>query len=77
MYAIRSYYAFVRTLDSREALVEVAYPPSRRNDAAALLETLCTESSMQQVSTPPEALENLLCRITSYNVCYTKLLRCS
>jgi len=52
--------AFVRTLDSREALVEVAYPPSRRGDAAALLDNLCTESSMQQVSTPSEALENLL-----------------
>jgi len=52
--------AFVHTLDSRAALVEVAYPPSRRNDAEALLESLCRESDLQPIPPPPEALENRL-----------------
>jgi len=47
--------AFVSTLDNREALVEVAYPPSRRADAEALLDDLCTQSGMQSVSAPPQA----------------------
>lgn len=52
--------AFVRSLDGKKALVEVAYSPSRKVDAEALLESLCAESSMQEVDTPPEALENPL-----------------
>ena len=52
--------AFVRSLDGKKALVEIAYPPSRRADAEALLASLCAESSMQEIDTPPEALKNPL-----------------
>ena len=44
---------FVRTLDSRQALVEIAYPPSRRRDAAALLAALAAELEMVAVPVPP------------------------
>jgi len=47
--------AFVRSLDGRQALVEVAYHPSRSDDAEPLLHSLIAESSMQPVTTPPEA----------------------
>ena len=47
--------AFVRSLDGRRALVEVAYPPSRKDDAETLLHSLCEESSMQEIPPPPEA----------------------
>ncbi len=43
---------FVRTLDSRQALVEIAYPPSRRRDAAALLVALAAELEMVAVQVP-------------------------
>jgi hypothetical protein len=43
--------AFVRTLDNREALVEIAFSDSRRHDAEALLEALAVECSM--VAVPP------------------------
>ena len=45
--------AFVRTLDPRQALVEIAFPPSRRKDAEALLVALADECAMQRVP-PPE-----------------------
>ncbi len=41
--------AFVRTLDGREALVEIAYPPSRSVDAEALLSALAGECGMAEV----------------------------
>lgn len=41
--------AFVRTLDGREALVEIAYPPSRSADAEALLSALVSECNMAEV----------------------------
>jgi len=44
--------AFVSTLDSREALVEIAYHPSRRNDAEALLAALTRECSMAPAPIP-------------------------
>lgn len=44
---------FMRTLDPREALVEVAYPPSRRRDAEDLLAALCGELSMTETPPPP------------------------
>ncbi len=44
--------AFVRTLDSREALVEIAFPESRRRDAEALLAALAVECSMTAAPTP-------------------------
>ena len=47
--------AFVRSLDGRQALVEVAYPPSRAGDAEELLASLCSESSMREIPRPPEA----------------------
>jgi len=46
--------AFVRTLDAREALVEIAYPPSRRADAEALLLTLAKETGMTETATPAD-----------------------
>lgn len=44
--------AFVRTLDNREALVEIAFPASRRQDAEELLAALAVECSMVAVPTP-------------------------
>ncbi len=41
--------AFVRTLDGREALVEIGYPPSRSADAEALLVALAGECAMAEV----------------------------
>ena len=38
--------AFVRTLDGRDGLVEIAFPPSRRKDAEALLASLCRENPL-------------------------------
>lgn len=46
--------AFVRTLDSRQALVEIAYPASRRGDAEALLAALVIECDMTATA-PPDA----------------------
>ena len=40
--------AFIRTLDNRLALVEIAYPPSRRLDAEALLTSLGRELSLEE-----------------------------
>lgn len=46
---------FVRTLDSRQALVEIAYPASRRTDAEALLAALVAECAMTAVEPPAAA----------------------
>lgn len=45
--------AFVRTLDPQEALVEIAFPDSRRQDADALLCALDEELAMTETA-PPE-----------------------
>jgi hypothetical protein len=45
--------AFVRTLDPREALVEIAFPISRRQDAGRLLEALAEECAMVETAAPP------------------------
>ena len=44
--------AFVRTLDAKAALVEIAYPPSRRDDVEALLKALEKETGMTETATP-------------------------
>ncbi|BCR06342.1 hypothetical protein DESUT3_34110 [Desulfuromonas versatilis] len=44
--------AFMSTLDNREALIEISYPPSRQADAEALLSALAAEVAMTQVSAP-------------------------
>ena len=44
--------AFLRTLERREALVEIAYPPSRRPDAEALLAALAAEFALCEVPMP-------------------------
>lgn len=49
--------AFVRTLDSAQALVEIAYPPSRQDDAEKLLETLQKETGMTATVIPAEGYE--------------------
>jgi hypothetical protein len=47
--------AFVTTLDNRQALVEIAYPASRREDAQALLVALVEECAMTAVPAPVSA----------------------
>jgi hypothetical protein len=49
--------AFVRTLDPAQALVEIAYPPSRQDDAEKLLETLQKETGMTATVIPAEGYE--------------------
>ncbi len=44
--------AFVRTLDPQEALVEIAFPASRRQDADALLRALVEELAMIETASP-------------------------
>jgi hypothetical protein len=44
--------AFARTLDNLQALVEVAYPPSRRADAEALLAELSEKIPLEEMSPP-------------------------
>ena len=44
--------AFARTLDNRVALVEIAYSPSREDDAAGLLATLVDEVGLREVPAP-------------------------
>lgn len=48
---------FVRTLDNRAALVEVAYPASRKTDAEALLAALVDEVGLQPMPVPEEVPE--------------------
>jgi hypothetical protein len=45
---------FLRTLDSRAALVEVAYSPTCRGDAESLLNALVQECAMREVPWPPD-----------------------
>lgn len=57
--------AFVRTLDPQEALVEIAFSDSRRQDAGALLCALVEELAMIETD-PPEPgrypdLQNTAC----------------
>ncbi len=51
--------AFVRSLDGRAGLVEVAYPPTRRDDAEALLAELQRTAAMEAIA-PPSALDDPL-----------------
>jgi hypothetical protein len=44
---------FLRTLDPRAALVEVAYPASCRADAESLLAALVDECAMSEAPWPP------------------------
>lgn len=44
---------FLRTLDPRAALVEVAYPASCREDAESLLTALVGECAMSESPWPP------------------------
>jgi hypothetical protein len=48
--------AFGRTLDPRAALVEIAFPPSRRRDAEDLLDALGVELALTEVPAPPPGL---------------------
>ncbi len=45
--------AFVRTLDSREAIVEIAYPLLRTRDAEELLEALATGIDLAELPEIP------------------------
>lgn len=45
---------FLRTLDSRQALVELTWPPSRAVDALALIAALELELGMQPAPIPAE-----------------------
>jgi hypothetical protein len=45
--------AFVRTLDSREAVVEIGYPQLRSRDAEELLRALATEIDMAKLPEVP------------------------
>lgn len=45
---------FLRTLDNRQALVELAWPPSRAADARALIAALEGELGMQPAPVPAE-----------------------
>jgi len=44
--------AFMRTLDPAEAVVEIAYPLSRRHDAEELILALEKETGLREVSPP-------------------------
>jgi len=46
--------AFARTLDSRSALVEIAFSPSRSEDVDVLLKALMEEAGLREVPAPPE-----------------------
>ena len=50
--------AFARTLDSREGLVEIAYPSTRAQDAEELISALCHEVSLTVVP-PPDVIPPL------------------
>ena len=45
---------FLRTLDPRAALVEIAYPPASRQDAEALLAALAAECALREEEFPPD-----------------------
>jgi hypothetical protein len=46
--------AFARTLNQQEAVVEIAYPPSRSADTETLLKALVVELGMQEVPAPEQ-----------------------
>ena len=46
--------AFVRTLDPGRGLVEIAFPPSRRDDAERLLAALQKETGMTEADIPAD-----------------------
>lgn len=46
--------AFARTLDSKEGLVEIAFPSTRDEDAQKLIAALCQEASLREVPAPQE-----------------------
>ena len=46
--------AFVRTLDNVMALVEIAYPPSRQEDAEHLMQALQKETGMTETDIPDD-----------------------
>ncbi len=46
--------AFVRTLDAGPALIEIAYPPSRREDVLPLLAEMEGEAGMMAADPPGE-----------------------
>jgi len=46
--------AFARTLDRDSALVEIAYPENRCEDAAVLLRALTADIGMQEVAAPEQ-----------------------
>lgn len=48
--------AFSRSLDGRSGLVEIAYPPSRRREAEALIAALAEEIAMQEQPDVPEEI---------------------
>ncbi len=43
---------FLRTLEGREALVEISYPPSRGADACAFVAALEAELGLSEVAVP-------------------------
>jgi Domain of unknown function (DUF4911) len=48
--------AFVRTLDSREALIEIGYPLLRTRDAEELLEALIVEIGLVELPEIPKEI---------------------
>ena len=48
--------AFARTLDNRQALVEIACPASRIKDVVALLGQLVSEANLREVPPPDDIL---------------------
>ncbi len=44
--------AFSRTLDKHEALVEIAYSPSREADVEGLLSALAVDAGLKEISDP-------------------------
>jgi hypothetical protein len=50
--------AFIRTIDKRRGLVEIAFPPERQVDAEALLAALVIETGMRE-ALPPDVVPPL------------------
>ncbi len=49
---------FMRTLDNRSGVIEIAWPPSQRDDAQQLLAALHEEIALHQIP-PPEKVPPL------------------
>ena len=88
MYAIRSYYAFLtqavrldpgqRTNERRLAVVDMPDDTDREgivHFSAARIWWPCETPRMAITNGTGQMMRKAACRITSYNVCYTKLLR--